>query len=338
MAYSSENGFMVIDLRAAKRGFTLIELSIVLVIIGLIAGGVLVGRDLISAAAIRAQISQVEKYSAAVNTFRSKYGYLPGDIPDPAAQQYGFLPRGTDCGGNPCPGEGDGNGIIEGIQGISPGDYYFNYTAAFAGESAMVWVDLGTAGLIDNRLTTATPTATPGLIQGPDVAKYFPAARIDNGNYIAVWSGGYQALAASQGVVTYAGTGDGQNYFAIGGFLTNDNPAYGPLAEGVFGPTAITPVQAYSIDMKLDDGLPQTGNVTAMNLGGYYTLWSAGGQNSGDFDPTTKGPVVAGDGIATQASDTTCYDNSDVPGGIEQYSIGYKNGEGLNCALSFKFQ
>ena len=38
-----------------KKGFTLIEMSIVLVIIGLIIGGVLLGRDLISAAAVRAQ-------------------------------------------------------------------------------------------------------------------------------------------------------------------------------------------------------------------------------------------------------------------------------------------
>ena len=77
-----------------KVGFTLIELSIVLVIIGLIIGGVLVGRDLISAAGVRAQISQIEKYQSAVNTFRGKYGYLPGDISDPTAQQYGFAARG----------------------------------------------------------------------------------------------------------------------------------------------------------------------------------------------------------------------------------------------------
>src|ERR1700722_13612838 len=90
-----------------KAGFTLIELSIVLVIIGLIIGGVLVGRELISAAQIRAQISQIEKYNSAANTFRGKYGYLPGDIPDPAAKQYGFATRGT------LAGEGDGNGVIE---------------------------------------------------------------------------------------------------------------------------------------------------------------------------------------------------------------------------------
>ena len=63
-----------------RSGFTLVELSIVLVIIGLIAGGVLVGRDLIEAAAIRQQITQVERFKTAVQTFRTKYNGLPGDL------------------------------------------------------------------------------------------------------------------------------------------------------------------------------------------------------------------------------------------------------------------
>lgn len=61
-------------------GFTLIELSIVLVIIGLVIGGILVGQDLIKAAELRATISQKEKFDSAVNTFRNKFGGKPGDL------------------------------------------------------------------------------------------------------------------------------------------------------------------------------------------------------------------------------------------------------------------
>jgi prepilin-type N-terminal cleavage/methylation domain-containing protein len=58
---------------ARAAGFTLIEMSIVLVVIGLIVGAIMVGQNLIAAAAIRAQITQIEKYNSAVNTFRGKY-------------------------------------------------------------------------------------------------------------------------------------------------------------------------------------------------------------------------------------------------------------------------
>lgn len=61
-------------------GFTLIELSIVLVIIGLLVGGVLVGQDLIEAANRRAVVKQIEQYELAVNTFKLKYNALSGDM------------------------------------------------------------------------------------------------------------------------------------------------------------------------------------------------------------------------------------------------------------------
>jgi prepilin-type N-terminal cleavage/methylation domain-containing protein len=53
-----------------KSGFTLIELSIVLVVIALVVGGVLIGRDLIEAAKIRSQINQLSKFTTLANTFR----------------------------------------------------------------------------------------------------------------------------------------------------------------------------------------------------------------------------------------------------------------------------
>lgn len=52
----------------AESGFTLIELSIVLVIIGLIVGGVLSGQDLIAAAQQRATLKQKEQFDLATNT------------------------------------------------------------------------------------------------------------------------------------------------------------------------------------------------------------------------------------------------------------------------------
>src|ERR1700753_450898 len=94
-----------------RQGFTLIELSIVLVIIGLIVGGILVGQDLIKAAEVRAQISQIEKYNSAGNTFRGKFGGIPGDLALSLVNQFGFSP-GANCDGTFT--QRDGNGLVEG--------------------------------------------------------------------------------------------------------------------------------------------------------------------------------------------------------------------------------
>ncbi|NPA39187.1 MAG: prepilin-type N-terminal cleavage/methylation domain-containing protein [Thermodesulfobacteria bacterium] len=65
--------------RVKRRGFTLIELAIVLVIIGLILGMVFKGRQLIDSAKVDNVIAQKNKILAAVNTFYERYGFYPGD-------------------------------------------------------------------------------------------------------------------------------------------------------------------------------------------------------------------------------------------------------------------
>lgn len=83
-------------------GFTLIELSIVLVIIGLIVGGILVGNDLIEAAKLRKTVTEVTNIKTAINTFRLKYNCLPGDC-STAANFFGSSCASgvaTNCNGN----------------------------------------------------------------------------------------------------------------------------------------------------------------------------------------------------------------------------------------------
>src|SRR6202012_1083241 len=116
------------------------------VIIGLIIGGVLVGVDMIQAAAIRAQITQIGQYNTAVHAFQAKYDALPGDMPNPAI--YGFAARaGTS-------GRGDGNGVIEGY------NYLSNTvtTDVQSGETMLAWADLSAARLIDKTFASTTDT------------------------------------------------------------------------------------------------------------------------------------------------------------------------------------
>jgi prepilin-type N-terminal cleavage/methylation domain-containing protein len=62
-----------------SKGFTLVELSIVLVIIGLLIGGILAAQSMISTAKIQAFVRQIGQFDAAVASFQSRYNGLPGD-------------------------------------------------------------------------------------------------------------------------------------------------------------------------------------------------------------------------------------------------------------------
>ena len=76
--------------KTGKSGFTLVELSVVLIIVSLLAGGILVGRDMFNSAQIRAAARQIEVFNTAYTTFLLKYGCVPGDCGN--AESFGFTP------------------------------------------------------------------------------------------------------------------------------------------------------------------------------------------------------------------------------------------------------
>lgn len=141
---------MIIHTTGKKKGFTLIELSIVLVIIGLIVGGVLVGTELIRNAEFRQISSDAEKYQTAANTFKLKYNCVAGDC----IKADVFF--GTNCvntAGTPATGcKGNGNKMVGN-----------GYNERF--EPFLFWRHLYLAGMLDqempgNELTTTVLPAT----------------------------------------------------------------------------------------------------------------------------------------------------------------------------------
>ncbi len=87
--------------RKSEAGFTLVEIAIVMVIIGLLIGGVLKGQAMIQNAKVKRVVKQSDELRAAVMTFYDKYGVYPGD------ERMNAIPSGG------ADTEGDGDGQIE---------------------------------------------------------------------------------------------------------------------------------------------------------------------------------------------------------------------------------
>ena len=111
------------DMQRHQSGFTLIEISIVLVIIGLILGGALKGQELIQTAKVRSTINQLDSVKAAFYAFQDRYRALPGDY----LQAVNNLPNATILG----VANGEGDGVIDNNA-----------------ERGQVWLQLSVAGFL----------------------------------------------------------------------------------------------------------------------------------------------------------------------------------------------
>ncbi|MFI4984234.1 MAG: type II secretion system protein, partial [Rickettsiales bacterium] len=65
---------------SGSRGFTLVELSIVIVIIGFLVAGIAAGANMVKQAEIRSVITDLQSYQTAYNNFVAKYNAVPGDM------------------------------------------------------------------------------------------------------------------------------------------------------------------------------------------------------------------------------------------------------------------
>lgn len=227
--------------RPAQSGFSLVELSIVLVILGLLTGGILAGQSLIRASELRAATSEFSRYRAAVLTFRDKYFASPGDMPNAVKfwqAQAGGTANGVDAtcaaltapatGAPTCNGDGDGT-----IGNTPFGEYYEWYRA---------WQHLANAGLVEGNYAGVSI----GINQYTSViGRNIPKSRLSN----AGWT--------MRGLWPYY-AGDA-NFFA-GNY--NTMLMFGaPVANDWNNGPVLKAEEAWNIDTKLDDGLPHLGNV-----------------------------------------------------------------------------
>lgn len=118
-----------------QKGFTLVEIAIVLVVIGLLLGGVLKGQELLENGRIRKALNDFNTIAAATFTYQDRYRRLPGD--DDEASRFTGVTASTE--------EGDDNGLI-GSDGTTS-DAWDSSTAN--DESRLFWLHLREDGLVE---------------------------------------------------------------------------------------------------------------------------------------------------------------------------------------------
>lgn len=239
--------------------FTLVELAIVLVIIGLIIGGVLAGRDLIDASKRRATIRQFETYKTAALTFYNKYNAIPGDIKN-ATNFWGThcATALTDPHTDTATCNGNGDGLLgQAISGGSDNEL-FNF-----------WHHLQNAGYITGPIyagfrANATALSTQGNHNVPNAA-------IGKG---VVWSVAnvdqrFQTGYVAPGVFSVAS----ENFLegSYGHALQLSCASVNGCSYAVPG-HGLTPLEAHDIDTKLDDGLAGSGNIVIREYSQIYGL------------------------------------------------------------------
>ena len=130
-----------------QAGFTLIEIAIVLVIIGLLLGGVLKGQELITSARVRNLISTQDGVKAAYFGFLDRFRALPGDY-TLATTNINGVGTVAACGTS---GNGNGNGRID----------------SATNEHILAWDHLSHAGFINGAYTCAVAESTATTPSNP---------------------------------------------------------------------------------------------------------------------------------------------------------------------------
>lgn len=222
--------------RSCRSGFSLVELSVVLVIIGLVVGAIVAGKNLVAASELRSVIADVDRFVTGINGFRDKYHAFPGDMANATAfwgaQHATPATCITTASTTIATCNGDGNGTI--TTPGSTGTYY---------EAFRAWQHLSNAGFVDGKFN-GIPSAATTL--GSQIGTNVPKSRINGAGF----------------TLYYVGTTSGDANFydetyrhaILFGSAASNVPTYSPV---------ISPANASSIDVKLDDGKPSTGKVLA---------------------------------------------------------------------------
>ncbi len=211
-----------------KEAFTLVEMSIVIVIIGIIVGSILGGRSYIRNAELNTVMNESKYYINQFNQFQSIYGAVPGDMATANLVWPGAASNG------------DGNGIIRAA------------TLANTAEIFYAFAHLANASLINGSYTGAT-------VGGVGTFDARIGTNVPNGKVIGI-TYIFDHPDATDGNVS----GDAFYFDGLYGNVLRV-AGHAASAAGLPATAFLTPKEAYQIDNKFDDGVPATGWVLPPN-------------------------------------------------------------------------
>jgi prepilin-type N-terminal cleavage/methylation domain-containing protein len=223
-----------------KSAFSLIELSIVLIIIGLLIAGITGGASLVSSSTLRAVMGEARGYAVGVNSFYGQFNALPGDY-------NGTL--GTSNVLSATSNTGNASGYIE-----------YNPSGGASPEGTLALQHLIGTKIIDP--TSLFPnSSTVGSMTYSTTA----SAALVPGTHLPISKSKGSGWAFDTVTVNSIPT----NVVALTSTTASGAAGNGLVSGGtIVGTGALVPSDALSIDTKLDDGKPGFGRVTAYNGNG----------------------------------------------------------------------